>query len=89
VVAPRPPRLFSPPSRPLVGAAGGSGGNSRCPSRFTGTPPSPGSGPRARDPELRVRDFPCSRWVFFFGRLLPAGGAELVLILCALIGLVV
>jgi hypothetical protein len=27
--------------------------------------------------------------VFFFGRLLPAGGAELVLILCALIGLVV
>nr|ACG35552.1 hypothetical protein [Zea mays] len=30
------------------------------PRRFSGTPPSPGSGPRARDPELRVGELPCS-----------------------------
>jgi len=38
--------------------------DSCCLRRFSGTPPSPGSGPRARDPELRVGELPCSGWEF-------------------------
>jgi hypothetical protein len=38
--------------------------DSCCLRRFSGTPPSPGSGPRARDPELRAGELPCSGWEF-------------------------